>query len=150
MYSDLQDQADDILLKCRESLLRISIIEAERNHVNKNNDLNVQTRKLTSQHLTQEEIVIHNAIERESNVAHNVSTAKHDKKIAFHSSQYTPKIPEEYRPSKRKQAKTKSIQQKIASNLRYKDNVKQRKCESLQKEVEKIKTDNIVVNLSDK
>lgn len=154
-FRDLQIKADDILLKCRESLLRLSTEEAHRRVKNKENELLVQINYIRSENdpLVSERDIRTLLHDENSKVSHIISS-QHSKKLAHFSqdtvleASNTTNLPT-HKQLKRLQYNSKSKEAKRSGQTRYRVNVKLRKSKSLQNEVLKIKTDNIVVNFSD-
>lgn len=148
VFRDLQQQAEEILLKCRESLIKISIEEVERVNKNQNNEVSVFRR--TNYNITGTEI--DSIISKTSRSMEHEIKKKHDQKIFHFSNTVTvkpkPVSREEKKKAKRRNHRKLTSEKRKIRTQKYKKNVRERKLTNLKEEVQRIKDANIVVNLS--
>ena len=147
MFRDLQQQAEEIVLKCRESLIKISIEEVER--VNKNQTNEVSVFRRTNYNIIGTEI--DSVISKTSRSMEHKIKKKHDQKICHFSTMTVKPKPvsrEEKKKAKRRNHRKFTSEKRKIRTEKYKKNVRERKVSNLKEEVKRIKDDNIVVNMS--
>ena len=145
-FEDLEEKKKEKLLEVRKDLLAIAMEEKDREIATLKTQFKTEKEKLNGDNTKKQETL--KKLEERSTTTSNEINKRLNKKVSFHLQELTDiKFTKKKRLLKERRKKPEHVKKKNRQNHRR--NIKRKKNEQMQNRIQKIKDENIVVNISE-